>query len=65
MQKKNYDSRSGVVRRGHQRMERRDDTGTTGNFGGDDIFTLLIVVMVSWIHMYVKIITLHTAHRHS
>ena len=46
-------------------MERRDDTGTTGNFGGDDIFTLLIVVMVSWIHMYVKIITLHTAHRHS
>ena len=46
--------------RGHQRLDRGDDNGITGNFGGDDMFSVLIVVMVSWIHMYVKIITLHT-----
>ena len=49
MQNKNYDSRSGVVSRGHQRMERRDEKGTTGNFGGDDTFSVLIVVMDTYV----------------
>lgn len=32
-----------------QRMERRDEKGTTGNFGGDDTFSVLIVVMDTYV----------------